>query len=111
MVDGVPVYESVREAARTHGVDASVVFVPAPSAKDSALEALEAGVPLVVIVTEGVPVHDAMTIIQYSKVNGRKGHRPQLPRTDGPGRGQAGHNAQRDLQGGQHRAWFPAAGP
>ncbi len=90
VVDGVPVYETVREAAMTHGVDASVVFVPAPSAKDSALEALEAGVPLVVIVTEGVPVHDSMTIIQYSKVVGARVVGPNCPGLTVPGEAKLG---------------------
>jgi len=89
-VDGVPVYESVRDAVSSHGADASVVFVPAPSAKDSALEALEAGVPLVVIVTEGMPVHDAMTVIQFSRVVGARVVGPNCPGITVPGRAKLG---------------------
>lgn len=89
-VDGVPVYESVRDAVSSHGADASVVFVPAHSAKDSALEALEAGVPLVVIVTEGMPVHDAMTVIQFSRVVGARVVGPNCPGITVPGRAKLG---------------------
>ncbi|OPX65439.1 MAG: Succinyl-CoA ligase (ADP-forming) subunit alpha [Methanomassiliicoccales archaeon PtaB.Bin134] len=89
-VDGVPVYESVRDAISSHGADASVVFVPAHSAKDSALEALEAGVPLVVIVTEGMPIHDAMTVIQFSRVVGARVIGPNCPGLTVPGRAKLG---------------------
>jgi len=63
ILDGVPVYDSVKGALREHQVDISVLFVPAPSAKDAALEAIENGVPLVVILAEGVPHHDAAEVI------------------------------------------------
>ncbi|NLT38544.1 MAG: succinate--CoA ligase subunit alpha [Methanomassiliicoccus sp.] len=89
-VDGVPVYESVREAASSQGVDVSVVFVPAPWAKDSALEALEAGVPLVVIVTEGMPVHDAMTVIQFARVMNARVIGPNCPGVTVPGAAKVG---------------------
>jgi len=89
-VDGVPVYESVRDAVSSHGADASVVFVPAHSAKDSALEALEAGVPLVVIVTEGMPIHDAMTVIQFSRVVGARVIGPNCPGLTVPGKAKLG---------------------
>lgn len=65
-LDGVPVYDTVKAAMREHGVDASVLFVPAPFAKDAALEALDAGVPLVVIITEHIPVQDTMKIVAYA---------------------------------------------
>lgn len=89
-VDGVPVYESVREAAISQGADVSVVFVPAPWAKDSALEALEAGVPLVVIITEGMPVHDAMTVIQFARVMNARVIGPNCPGVTVPGAAKVG---------------------
>ena len=61
-VHGVPVYETVVEAVSREGANASVIFVPAPFAKDAALEALEAELTLVVIITEHIPIHDAMAI-------------------------------------------------
>ncbi len=61
-VHGVPVYDTVRQAMENHEVDASGVFVPAMLAKNAALEAIDAGIKAVVVVTEGVPLHDAMVI-------------------------------------------------
>ncbi len=63
-VAGVPVYDSVPEACRAHRIDASILFIPAKGVKDSALEALRAGIKLLVIVTEHVPLHDAMLIME-----------------------------------------------
>ena len=57
-----PVYDSVREAVAEQRIDASILFVPAASAQQSCLEALEAGVPILIVVTEHIPVHDTMRI-------------------------------------------------
>ena len=71
VIEGIPVYDSVRAACAEQRIDASVVFVPAALAKDAALEALEAGVKVVVVVTEHIPVHDEMAIVAYARrVNG-----------------------------------------
>ncbi|NMA69167.1 MAG: succinate--CoA ligase subunit alpha [Desulfitobacterium sp.] len=66
-VDGIPVYDTVREACENHKIDASVIFTPAFFAKEAALEALEAGIKVVVIITEHIPVHDEMEIMAYGK--------------------------------------------
>ncbi len=70
VVEGIPVYNTVREACENHQIDASVLFIPAPFTKDAAFEAIEAGVKVVVIVTEGVPVQDEIKIVAYAKRNG-----------------------------------------
>src|SRR5580700_2725043 len=63
MFDGkVPVFDTVWEARRETGCNASMVFVPAPAAADSILEAVDAGVELVVCITEGIPVMDMMRV-------------------------------------------------
>jgi succinyl-CoA synthetase alpha subunit len=63
VVDGVPVYNAVQDAVRAHGgFDASVIFVPAPLVKGAALEAIAAGIPLVVLVGDRVPVWDVMEV-------------------------------------------------
>jgi len=62
-VAGVPVYDSVLEATAQHQIDATVLFVPARLVKDAAQEAFAAGIKLVVIVSEHVPLHDAMQIM------------------------------------------------
>ncbi|MEK6543121.1 MAG: succinate--CoA ligase subunit alpha, partial [Elusimicrobiota bacterium] len=61
---GVPVYETVAETCRKHKVDASLIFVPAFAAKDAIFEAIEAGLKLVVVITEGIPVHDMLKVKQ-----------------------------------------------
>ncbi len=60
--DRVPVFESVHDAARATGADTSIVFVAAPYAPDAAIEALDAGVGLIVIVTEGIPACDMVRV-------------------------------------------------
>lgn len=70
VVEGIPVYNTVREACENHQIDASVLFIPAPFTKDAAFEAIEAGVKVVVIVTEGVPVQDEIKIVAYAKRQG-----------------------------------------
>jgi succinyl-CoA synthetase alpha subunit len=59
---GVPVFNTVREAARETGANASVVFVPPAGAADAILEAADAGIPLVVAITEGIPVRDMLRV-------------------------------------------------
>jgi succinyl-CoA synthetase alpha subunit len=61
-VEGLPVYDRVEEAVERHGADASVIFVPASNACEAALEAIDARLRLVVIVTEHIPFHDALAI-------------------------------------------------
>ena len=59
-IDGMPVFDTMREAVQTTGANASVVFVPPPGAADAILEAADAGVDLVVCITEGIPVLDML---------------------------------------------------
>ncbi len=59
---GIPIYDTVAEAREKHALDATVIYVPAPSTLEAAAEAIENGIPLVVVITEGVPVHDGMKI-------------------------------------------------
>lgn len=62
-VHGVPVYDSVAQAARDQRIDASVIFVPARGAADAVLEAAQAGIPWVVCITEGVPQRDMLRVL------------------------------------------------
>lgn len=57
-VDGVPIFGSVAEAREATGASASCIFIPAPGVKDAVLEAAEAGIEFIVVITEGVPAHD-----------------------------------------------------
>ncbi|MCS7205336.1 MAG: succinate--CoA ligase subunit alpha [Leptospiraceae bacterium] len=67
---GVPIFNTVREAVEKEGVNATVIFVPAPFAADAILEAIGAEIPLIVCITEGIPVRDmarVYTVLQNSK--------------------------------------------
>ncbi|MBA2657573.1 MAG: succinate--CoA ligase subunit alpha [Tatlockia sp.] len=65
----LPVFNTVREAVEATGADATVIYVPAPFCKDSILEAAEAGIKLIVCITEGVPVLDMLQIKIYLENN------------------------------------------
>lgn len=78
-VHGVPVYDSVKEAKEEHHIDASVVFVPAKFVKDTCFEAIDAGIKLIVLVTEHTPVYDTMQTNAYAKANGAMVIGPTTP--------------------------------
>ncbi|MFA0782168.1 MAG: hypothetical protein YYHSYBAR_000559 [Candidatus Fervidibacter sacchari] len=70
-VHGVPVFDSVREAVDAVGpINVSIVFVPAPFAADAILEALDAGIKGVVIITEGIPVQDMLKVARAFEIAG-----------------------------------------
>jgi len=64
-VDGVPVFNTVYEAKEKTGANASVIFVPPAFAADAVLEAADAGLPLVVCITEGIPTFDMVRVMRY----------------------------------------------
>src|SRR5919206_3982960 len=66
-VDGIPVFASVEEAMKETGADVSVVFVPPAFAKDAAVEAIDAQIPLAVVITEGIPVQDTAYFFAYAQ--------------------------------------------
>jgi len=66
-VHNVPVYDTVEEALKNHQANASIIFVPAPYAADAALEALENEIKTVVIITEHIPIKDAINVMAYAK--------------------------------------------
>lgn len=61
-VDGIPVFATITEAQQHNQIDATVIFVPAPHAKGAIIEAIEAKVPLIVCITEHIPVHDMLEV-------------------------------------------------
>lgn len=65
----LPVFNTVRDAVEETGADATVIYVPAPFCKDSILEAADAGIPLIVCITEGVPVLDMLEVKVYLEQN------------------------------------------
>src|SRR4030067_1782961 len=62
-VHGIPVYETVKAAIAKHEPDTSIIFVPAPSAPEAVLEALDNGIKTVIIITEPIPIKDAITLM------------------------------------------------
>jgi succinyl-CoA synthetase alpha subunit len=78
-VDGVSVYNSVGDAIEERQVDASILFVPAYAARDAALEAIEARIHLLVIITERIPVRDSMDIIARARKAGSMIIGPNTP--------------------------------
>jgi succinyl-CoA synthetase alpha subunit len=90
-VDGIPVFGSVADAVKETGADVSVAFVPPRFARDAVEEAIEAAVPLVVVITEGIPVHD--TAAFYARARRAGTTRligPNCPGLISPGRSNAG---------------------
>ncbi|MEK6725067.1 MAG: succinate--CoA ligase subunit alpha [Deltaproteobacteria bacterium] len=84
-VDGVPVFDTVKEAMLEFAIDASIIFVPASHASEAILEACDAGIKLIVCITEGVPVHDIMKVKAYLKKNGAMLMGPNTPGITVPG--------------------------
>jgi succinyl-CoA synthetase alpha subunit len=78
-VHGVPVYSSIADIQSDHQVDASVIFVPAKFAKAAAFEAIDAGIKLIVIISEGIPVHDMLSIYQHKQGSGSVVIGPNCP--------------------------------
>jgi len=78
-IEGLPVYDTVVEAKENHGVDASIIFVPAPQALDAALESVEAGLDPVVVITEGMPVRDSIELMAMARLSGTTIVGPNTP--------------------------------
>jgi len=84
-VHEVPVFDTVAQAIRQTGATASCIFVPAPAAKDAAMEAIAHRLDPVVIITEHVPVHDAVTVLAYARAEGVRVVGPNCPGLASPG--------------------------
>ncbi len=103
-VNGVPVFDTVREAWESVGpMDVSVLFVPAPAVKNAALEAIDAGVKLLVLVPDRVPIYDVLEIASAARAAGAHFVGPNTLGVLSPGRGVVG------MVGGRAataRGWF-----
>jgi succinyl-CoA synthetase alpha subunit len=87
----VPVFGSVKEAMDATGANVSVVFVPPAGAKSAVVEAVDAAMPLVVVITEGVPVQDTADFFSYAQAKGTtRIIGPNCPGVISPGRSNAG---------------------
>ncbi|MFF0088269.1 succinate--CoA ligase subunit alpha [Streptomyces canus] len=86
----VPVFGSVADGMRATGADVTVVFVPPAFAKAAVVEAVDAGIGLAVVITEGIPVHDSVAFTSYAKKKGTRLVGPNCPGLITPGQSNAG---------------------
>lgn len=90
IIDNIPVYAAITDIKRDHKVDTSVIFVPAPYAKAAIIEAIDANVPLIICITEGIPIHDMLYIKSYIKGKSSQLIGPNCPGILLPGSGTLG---------------------
>lgn len=100
-VNGVPVYDYVAEAKAAHDFDAVISFVPPAGAKDSTFEAIDAGVRLVVLTTENIPMHDVIEMITYARNKGVHLVGPGCAGVISPGRSKVGSHPVRFFMPGR----------
>jgi len=84
--DGVPIFDTVEEAARQTGANASVIYVPPAFAADAIMEAADAGLPLVVCITEGIPALDMVQAFDYLRDRATRLIGPNCPGIISPGK-------------------------
>ncbi len=89
-VQGVPVYDTVAAALEKTDANASIIFVPAPHAKESAMEAIDSGLNPVVVITEGIPARDAMIMVAYARERNAVIVGPNTPGVITPGESKLG---------------------
>jgi len=83
--EGVPIYNTVLEAGKVTGANASMILVPPPFAADAIMEAADAGIPLIVAITEGVPVVDMVRAVTFVRQKGSRLIGPNCPGIITPG--------------------------
>ncbi len=89
-VSGVPVFNTVSEAVEETDANASIIFVPARFAPDAIYEAVDAGIPLVICITEGIPILDMVPVYAYVKQKGARLLGPNCPGLITPGSAKVG---------------------
>ena len=89
-LDGIPVFNTVQRAVDTTRANVSLIFVPAPFAADAIMESAAAAVPLVICITEGIPIRDMLKVVQFLKRRNCRLIGPNCPGVISPGRCKAG---------------------
>jgi succinyl-CoA synthetase alpha subunit len=89
-LDGIPVFNTVQSAVDSTGANVSLIFVPAPFAADAVMESAAAGIPLVICITEGIPVRDMLKVVRFLKTRNCCLIGPNCPGVISPGRCKAG---------------------
>lgn len=100
-VDGIPVFHAVHDAVRQTDANISVIFVPASLAKDAIMEAADAGIQLIVCITEGIPTLDVIFAYRYVKDKGAQLVGPNCPGLISPGKSLVGILPSRIFQPGR----------
>jgi succinyl-CoA synthetase alpha subunit len=88
--EGIPVFDTVREAVEKEGANTALIFVPAAFAADAMLEAIDAAVPLVVCITEGIPILDMVRVARILPGSGSRLIGPNCPGVISPGKAKVG---------------------
>ena len=83
--EGIPIFDTVAQAVAATGANASVIYVPPPFAADAIMEAADAGVPLIVCITEGIPVQDMVRVKRYLQGRASRLIGPNCPGVITPG--------------------------
>jgi succinyl-CoA synthetase alpha subunit len=89
-VEGIPVFNTVREAVAETGANTSAAFVPARFAADALYEAINAGLETIVCITEGIPVHEMLRLYRFAKTHGVTLIGPNCPGVISPGKANVG---------------------
>jgi succinyl-CoA synthetase alpha subunit len=89
-LDGIPVFNTVERAVKETGANTSIIFVPAPFSADSILEAIDAGISLVVCITEGIPTMDMVFVSRHLMESGARLIGPNCPGLLSPGKCKVG---------------------
>lgn len=89
-VDGIPVFNTVRDAVEATGANTSMIFVPPRFATDAIYESLDAGIDLTITITEGIPAHDMMRVYTHLKRGDQRLLGPNCPGAISPGKATVG---------------------
>lgn len=90
IVLGLPVFDTMEEAVKITKANTSIVFVPAPFARDAVMEAIDSGIKTIVIITERIPVKDSIEFIQYARLRKARIIGPNCPGLASPGKAKVG---------------------
>src|ERR671937_2828573 len=89
-VEGIPVFNTIEDSVEQAGANVAMIFVPPRFAADSILEAADAGIPLVVAITEGIPAHDELRVYTHLQRTGTRLVGPNCPGILSPGKANVG---------------------